>query len=68
MMQAASPAVPPGRRISSGNGSPSAHTAPSSKYSFFQIGTVFFSVSMIQRQASNASDGAMASSPGASWA
>ena len=37
-----------------GNGSPSAHTAPSSKYSFFQIGTVFFRVSMIQRHASNA--------------
>src|SRR5215469_3453320 len=39
---------------SSGNGSPSAQTAPSSKYSFFQIGTVRFSVSISQRQASNA--------------
>src|SRR5258707_12828877 len=41
-------------QISQGNGSPSAHPAPSSKYSFFQIGTVFFKVSMIQRQASKA--------------
>src|SRR5574340_793049 len=41
-------------RISSGKGSPSAHTAPSSKYSFFHMGTVFFKVSMIQRQASKA--------------
>src|SRR5580692_12237329 len=42
------------RGISAGKGSPSAHTAPSSKYSFFQIGTVFLRVSMIHRQASNA--------------
>jgi hypothetical protein len=28
--------------MSAGNGSPSAQTAPSSKYSFVQIGTVFF--------------------------
>src|SRR4029077_20247984 len=48
------PAVPAGRTISSGKGSPSAHTAPSSKCSFFQMGTVFFRVSMIQRQASKA--------------
>ena len=34
--------------------SPSAHTAPSSKYSFFQMGTVRLSVSMPNRQASNA--------------
>src|SRR5580693_3426789 len=40
--------------IPDGNGSPSAQTAPSSKYSFFQIGTVFLKVSIIQRQASNA--------------
>src|SRR6185312_15867246 len=39
-----------GLAISSGKGSPSAHTAPFSKYSFFQIGTVFFSVSISQRQ------------------
>src|SRR5947209_2476634 len=44
----------PGLRISSGKGSPSAHTAPSAKYSFFQIGTVLLRVSMIQRQASKA--------------
>src|SRR5580704_2776207 len=42
------------RGISVGNGSPSAHIAPSSKCSFFQIGTVVFSVSMSHRQASNA--------------
>ncbi len=36
----------PARGISGGNGSPSDHTAPSSKYSFFQIGTVVFKVSM----------------------
>src|SRR5439155_25958332 len=41
-------------RSCSGNGSPSAQTAPSTKYSFFQIGTVFFRVSMSQRQASKA--------------
>ena len=35
-----------------GNGSPSAQVAPSSKNSFFQTGTVFLRVSMIQRQAS----------------
>ena len=40
-MRASSPLCPRAR-ISSGNGSPSAHTAPSSKYSFFQMGTVFF--------------------------
>src|SRR5208282_5265432 len=49
-----STAVSQGRRISAGNASPSAHTAPSSKYSFFQMGTVFLSVSMIHRQASKA--------------
>src|ERR1700733_10722357 len=37
-----------------GKGSPSAQTAPSSKCSFFQMGTVFLSVSISQRQASNA--------------
>src|ERR1700752_1951112 len=37
-----------------GNGSPSAHTAPSTKVSFFQMGTVFLSVSISQRHASNA--------------
>src|ERR1022692_294275 len=47
-------ALPPARGISGGNGSPSAHTAPSSKNSFFQTGTCFFSVSINQRQASNA--------------
>src|SRR6185437_14873978 len=41
-------------RISSGKDSPSAQTAPSSKYSFFQMGTVFLSVSINQRLASNA--------------
>src|SRR5882724_10287144 len=40
--------------ISAGKGSPSAQTAPSSKYSFFQIGTVFLRVSINQRQASKA--------------
>src|SRR5579859_6948906 len=40
--------------ISGGKGSPSAQTAPSSKYSFFQMGTVFFNVSISQRQASKA--------------
>src|SRR6266567_2710022 len=40
--------------ISAGKGSPSAHTAPSSKCSFFQMGTVFLSVSMSQRHASKA--------------
>ena len=49
-----STAVPCPERISAGKGSPSAHTAPSSKYSFFQMGTVFFSVSITQRHASNA--------------
>ena len=34
--------------------SPSAQTAPSSKYSFFQMGTVRLSVSMPNRQASKA--------------
>src|ERR1700692_2801894 len=54
-LDASSPAgLPWARRISSGKGSPSAHTAPSSKYSFFQIGTVRLSVSISQRQASNA--------------
>src|SRR5579884_733601 len=43
-----------GPRSSSGNGSPSAQTTPSSKCSFFQTGTVFLSVSMSQRQASKA--------------
>ena len=38
----------------SGNGSPAAHTAPSTKVSFFQMGTVFLSVSISQRQASKA--------------
>src|SRR5579863_1076479 len=42
------------RGISVGNGSPSAQTAPSSKCSFFQMGTVRLSVSISQRQASNA--------------
>ena len=42
------------RGISGGKGSPSAHTAPSSKYSFFQIGTLHLSVSISQRQASKA--------------
>src|ERR1051326_6152947 len=37
-----------------GKGSPSAQTAPSSKCSFFQIGTVFLTLSISQRQASNA--------------
>ena len=37
-----------------GNGSPAAQTAPSTKVSFFQMGTVFFSVSISQRQASKA--------------
>src|SRR5215469_2688635 len=41
-------------RSSSGNGSPSAHTAPSVKCSFFQIGTIRLSVSMVNRQASKA--------------
>src|SRR5436189_154157 len=40
--------------IEDGNGSPSAQTAPSSKCSFFQIGTVRFKVSISQRQASKA--------------
>ena len=50
-----SPGVPAGCaavEIVSGKGSPSAQIAPSSKYSFFQMGTVLFSVSIIQRQAS----------------
>src|SRR5690242_11269118 len=38
--------------ISSGKGSPAAQTAPSTKYSFFQMGTVFLRVSISQRQAS----------------
>src|SRR5712691_10878310 len=46
--------VPCARGISAGNGSPSAHTAPSSKYSFFQMGTVRLRLSISQRQASNA--------------
>src|SRR5215475_8655091 len=46
--------LPCGRGISAGKGSPSAHTAPSTKYSFFQMGTVFFSVSISQREASKA--------------
>lgn len=37
---------------SSGNGSPSTHTAPSSKCSRFQMGTVRFKVSMRKRLAS----------------
>ena len=45
------PAAP---TLCSGNGSPSAHTAPSSKCSFFQMGTVRLRVSINQRQASNA--------------
>src|SRR5205823_5210662 len=46
--------VPWARGISAGNGSPSAQTTPSSKYSFFQIGTVRLRVSISQRQASKA--------------
>src|SRR5262249_48940998 len=46
--------IPSARGISAGKGSPSTQTAPSSKYSFFQIGTVRFRVSINQRQASNA--------------
>ena len=46
-------ALSPARGTSGGNGSPSAHTTPSSKYSFFQMGTVVFRVSMSQRHASN---------------
>src|ERR1700751_2838165 len=42
--------------ISVGKGSPSAQTTPSSKCSFFQMGTVFLSVSMSQRQASKAAE------------
>ena len=42
----------PPRQGLRGNGSPSAHTAPSTKVSFFQMGTVFLRVSMSQRQAS----------------
>src|SRR5579864_1033148 len=42
------------RGIFSGKGSPSAQTAPSSKCSFFQMGTVFFRVSISQRQVSKA--------------
>src|SRR5580704_9104455 len=49
-------ATPPASGTSGGKGSPSAHTAPSSKYSFFQIGTVFFSVSINQRHASKAAE------------
>src|SRR5436305_1157871 len=41
-------------RSSSGNGSPSAHTTPSVKCSFFQIGTVRLRVSIAKRQASKA--------------
>src|SRR5208337_1196750 len=41
-------------RRSAGKGSPSAQTAPPSKYSFFQMGTVRLRVSMSQRHASNA--------------
>src|SRR5581483_6615516 len=40
--------------ISAGNGSPSAQTAPSSKNSFFQMGTVRLSVSINHRHASKA--------------
>src|SRR6266700_3428784 len=46
--------VPWARGISAGKGSPSAQTAPSSKYSFFQMGTVRLRVSISQRQASKA--------------
>ena len=42
--------------ISGGKGSPSAHTAPSSKNSFFQTGTRFFNVSISQRVASKAAE------------
>ena len=41
-----------------GGSSPSAQTAPSSKYSFFQMGTVRLSVSMAKRHASKAAAGA----------
>ena len=37
-----------------GGSSPSAQTAPSAKYSFFQMGTVRLRVSMAKRHASNA--------------
>src|SRR5207253_578029 len=46
--------VPSARGISAGKGSPSAQTAPSSKYSFFQMGTVRLRASISQRQASKA--------------
>src|SRR2546430_7358951 len=46
--------IPSARGISTGKGSPSAQTTPSSKYSFFQMGTVRLSVSMSQRHASKA--------------
>src|ERR1700690_2081683 len=46
--------LPSALGTSAGKGSPSAQTAPSSKYSFFQMGTVRLSVSMSQRQASKA--------------
>src|SRR5262249_50295584 len=48
--------VPSAVGMSAGKGSPSAQTAPSSKYSFFQMGTVRLRVSMSQRQASKAAD------------
>src|SRR6202012_4922236 len=51
--QAAGPSLP-SKAYPGGNGSPSAHPAPSSKVSFFQIGTVFLSVSISQRLASKA--------------
>src|SRR6478752_1044213 len=54
-LDASGPAEVPWRgRISAGKGSPSAHTAPSSKNSFFQMGTIFLRVSITHRQASNA--------------
>src|SRR5258705_920964 len=46
--------LPWARGISSGNGSPSAQTAPSTKYSFFQMGTLRFNVSISHRLASQA--------------
>src|SRR5262249_48182550 len=46
--------LPGGRGISAGNGSPSAKTAPPTKYSFSEMETVFFRVSISQRQASKA--------------
>ena len=46
----------PSRANPSGNGSPGAHTAPSTKVSRFQMGTDFLTVSMSQRQASKAAE------------